>query len=206
MTFNYRQGLFRIWLVLSLLWVAVAVRAGLSVDSVIGVPLVFGAVLYLVVWAIRSFAVKPSSEQTFDLRELRQNLAAIRTENPEFYETELAPIFNRLETKYGNNVPITQMDGLQGLVSSKLASIEEQKQAIINRGAAAGEAIEMERLLRFVEDSKAAYTGADREAYIMQMDKLFGAITAKYGSRIPVDHAYKIMQDLEAGRGFNPDE
>jgi hypothetical protein len=29
MTFNYRTGLFRIWLVLTLLWVVIAVWAGL---------------------------------------------------------------------------------------------------------------------------------------------------------------------------------
>ena len=28
----------------------------------------------------------------------------------------------------------------------------------------------------------------------------------KYGNHIPVDHAYKIMQDLEAGLAYTPDE
>ena len=39
MTFNYRAGLFRIWLVLAILWVAIAAWAQLPLGTVIGVPL-----------------------------------------------------------------------------------------------------------------------------------------------------------------------
>lgn len=197
--------MFRIWLVLSLFWVVVTVWAGLTWGPVIGVPLVFGVVLYLMVWAIRGFAVKqPPPAQTFDLRELRQNLAKTQSENPEVYKTELAPFLNGLEAKYGNNVPVTEMDGLRQFVDSKLAGLEEQRQEIVNRGAKEGKTIEMESLRRTLEGSQAAYTGPDRDAYVMEVDKLLESLTEKYGSRIPVDHAYKIMQNLEAGFGYKP--
>lgn len=77
MTFNYKTGLFRVWLVLSLLWLAVGLFAGADAGAIITVPLVFGVVLYLIIWAIRGFAVKerPPAD-TFDLQEFRQHLAA----------------------------------------------------------------------------------------------------------------------------------
>jgi hypothetical protein len=152
----------------------------------------------------RGFAVKQlPSAQTFDLRELRQDLAET---NPEVFETELEPVLNRLEAKYGNNVPVDEMEGLRQLIGSKIAGIEEQRQEIINRGAKEGKTVEIESLRRTLEASKAAYTGPDRNAYVMEMDKLLESLMARYGSRIPVDHAQKIMQNLEAGLGYTPDE
>ena len=76
MTFNYRVGLFRIWVVLSLFWVIVAALAGgMPWGAVIGPPLVFGIVLYLVIWVTRGFTkVQPTPALSFDLRELRKNL------------------------------------------------------------------------------------------------------------------------------------
>jgi hypothetical protein len=40
----------------------------------------------------------------------------------------------------------------------------------------------------------------------MEIDKLLESLAAKYGSSIPVDHAYKIMQKLEAGLGLTLNE
>jgi hypothetical protein len=66
MTFNYKTGLFRSWLVLSLLWVAgtlfMASHPG-PVDAsdwglAVTVPLIFGVLLSSGVWAIRGFGVK----------------------------------------------------------------------------------------------------------------------------------------------------
>ena len=207
MTVNYRAGLFRVWLVFSLLWMIVALWAGREWGPVIGVPLVLGVVLYLIVWANRGFAIKqPPPAHTFDLSELRQDLVETQAENPEVYTTQLEPFLDRLEAKYGNNVPVTEMDGLRQLIKSKLAGIEEQRQEIINRGAKEGQTIEIESLRQNFEVSKAAYTGPDRDAYVMEMDRLLESLTVKYGNRIPVDHAYKIMQYLEAGLGYTPDE
>ena len=51
---------------------------------------------------------------------------------------------------------------------------------------------------------------AAQETLVEQANRLLAqlleSLTAKYGSRIPVDHAFKIMQDLETGRGYTPDE
>ena len=149
---------------------------------------------------------KPQSAQTFDLSALRQDLAETRTENPEVYKTELEPVLNRLEAKYGNNVPVAEMEGLRQLISSKLAGLEEQRKEIISREAKEGKTIEIESLRRTLEASKAAYIGPDRNAYVMEIDKLLESLRAKYGSHIPVDHAHKIMQNLEAGVGYTPNE
>jgi hypothetical protein len=205
MTFNYRAGLFRMWLVTSLFWVVVSVWAGLAIGPVIAVPLGFGIVLGLIVWAIRGFAAKqPTSPETFDLGGFRKHLAETQGGNPELHKLE--PFLTRLEAKYGNNVPKTELEGLRQLVSSRLRDIDEQRQEIINRTAEEGKTVEIESLRRSLERSGAALTGIDRDAYVLETDKLLDSLTAKYGSRIPVDHAHKIMQDLEAGRGYAPDE
>jgi hypothetical protein len=154
----------------------------------------------------RSAVVQPPAAQTFDLRELRRELAGTQTEAPEVYEIELVPLLDQLEAKYGNNVPVAEMDGLRQLVSAKLADIEKRRHEIINREAKEGKTIEMESLRLNLEASKASYCGPNRDAYVMEIDRLLESLVLKYGSRIPVDHAYKIMQDFDAGRGFTPDE
>ena len=58
----------------------------------------------------------------------------------------MEPFLDRLEAKYGNNVPVTEMDALRQLIKSKLAGIEEQREEIINRGAKEGQTIEIESL------------------------------------------------------------
>ncbi len=49
-------------MVLSLFWVVATILAGLSWGAVIGVPIGFGILLYVVVWAIRGFGVKEQCE------------------------------------------------------------------------------------------------------------------------------------------------
>jgi len=58
MTFNEKSGLFSMWLVLTLLWVLATAWTGLRWGWVVGLPAAFGVALYLVVGAIRRFAVK----------------------------------------------------------------------------------------------------------------------------------------------------
>jgi hypothetical protein len=91
MIFNYKTGLFRVWLVLSLLWLIVGLFAGADAGTLITVSLVFGIVLCLIVWAIRGFTVKerPPAD-TFDLQEFRQDLAA--KADPEVLKRELDPL------------------------------------------------------------------------------------------------------------------
>jgi len=145
----------------------------------------------------------PSAQQ-FDLSALRHDLAATQTDD--VYKTELGPVLDRLEAKYGNNVPVAEIEGLQQLISSKLADIEKHRQEIISRGAREGKTIEIESLRLTLEANKAAYAGPDRNAYAMELDKLLESLAARYGSRIPIDHAYEIMQRLEAGLGYTLDE
>jgi len=206
MTFNYKAGLFRIWLVLSLLWVVLTAWAGFRWGAVAGVPLAFGVVLYLVVWAIRGFGVKQTPPALMvNLTELRQELS--QTTDPEAYKTEMEPLLDQLEAKYGSSsVPLGEIQGFQNIIRGKVVRIGEQKQEIIDREAKKGATIELDALRRTLEASKATYAGPDRENYVSELDKLLDSLATKYGTRIPVDHAYRIMQKLEAGLGYSADD
>jgi hypothetical protein len=95
---------------------------------------------------------------------------------------------------------------LRQFTDRNLANLERQRQEIIDEGAKEGKTIEIESIRQRLEDSKAAYSRPDRDAYVMAVDKFLESLAVKYGSRIPIDQAYKIMQDLEAGHGFTVDE
>lgn len=202
MTLKYKAGLFRIWLVLCFLWIVVSAWAGLSWGAVVSVPVAVGVVVYLVVWVIEQFPAPP-----VDVTQLRQKIAAnlgvAKPEDSEVYKTTWAQPINLLEAKYGEKIPITEIHGLQQLISAKLDELQVQRQELINREAKAGKAIEIEELRQTLQNSAAAaYTGPERDAYAMQIDEFLTSLATKYGSRIPVDHAFKIMQDLEAGREY----
>ena len=138
MTFNYSTGLFRIWVVLSLLWViATALLGGMTWRALIGPPLILGIILYLIVWIIRGFTkAPPLSAQVFDLRELRTRLvSAVQAQDPELYKRELEPLLDRLEAKYGNDIPETELEALKRFTKLKIVGLEKQKREIIARGA-----------------------------------------------------------------------
>jgi hypothetical protein len=100
--------------------------------------------------------------------------------------------------------------GIWGFKSRKRAQksaksrrrLEAKKQAIIDRGAAERKTIEMQALKERMEKINAEYAGENREAYVAELDGLLSELAKRYGERIPVDHAYKIMKDLEEGRGI----
>jgi hypothetical protein len=147
MTLNYKIGLFRIWLVLSLLWAVVALLTELPWFAVFGVPIVCGVLWWfcLVVWAIRRVAAKEATREQA-LRDLRQNLAATQTENKEVWKTEVEPLWNRLQETYRNDdFPISEIETLQQLVRSKLADIEKRRQELIDQKGPKGKAIEIQR-------------------------------------------------------------
>jgi hypothetical protein len=99
------------------------------------------------------------------------------------------------------------MSRIQELITSKLAEIRHQKQAIIDRGAAEGKTIQVDALRRNIEKRKAPYQGRDREGYARGLDEFLETLTAKYGNSIPVDEAYAILQELEEGiEGPSPDD
>lgn len=115
----------------------------------------------------------------------------------------MEPLLDRLQSEYGNHVPVVELAALQNLTKAKLGRIEQQRQEIINQGARDGKTIDLDRLRDTLENSKAAYEGLEREAYAQEVDRLLESLSARYGSRIPVDHAYRIMQRLEAGQGLS---
>lgn len=95
MTFNYKTGLFRSWLVLSFLWVAgtlfMAANPG-PVDAsdwglAVTVPVIFGVLLSSAVWAIRGFGVKePPPAPVTELegaQGARQNTVLADADHPE---------------------------------------------------------------------------------------------------------------------------
>lgn len=90
-----------------------------------------------------------------------------------------------------------QLATMQGLVKEKLQSIEESRQAIIDKGAREGKSIATEAVLRHLEASKAAHQGLDREAYAAAADKLAREFREKYPDTIPVAEAYKLMKEWE---------
>ena len=90
-----------------------------------------------------------------------------------------------------------QLDFMQGLVEERLQSIEESRQAIIDKGAHEGKTMATEAVLRHLEGSKAAHQGADREAYTAAADKLAREFREKYPETIPVDEAYRLMKEWE---------
>jgi hypothetical protein len=90
-----------------------------------------------------------------------------------------------------------QLASMQGLVKEKLQSIEESRQAVIDKGAHEGKTIATEAVLRHLEASKATHQGADREAYTAAADKLSREFREKYPDTIPVDEAYRLMKEWE---------
>lgn len=186
------MALLRVWLGLCLFWVVFSVWRRLSWEAVLA-PLAFGAAFYAV-WAMLH-----GTTRTFDLAELRQSLAPSLIGDPETWKTELDSLLRPLESKYGSKVPISELPALQNLVTAHLAETEKRRQEIIDQAAKEGSSVEIETLRRTAAKSKAAYTGPDREGFIRLLDNFLDSLAAKYGSRIPIDHAYRIQQDLEAG-------
>ena len=154
--------------------------------TVIWVALVFAVILGATIWVAGSFAAKqPPPAEAFDLRELRHDLEEVQIKAPEIYRAELEPFLSGLEAKYGNIVPMAEMDGLQKLIASKLAGIEERKQEIINQGASEGKTIEIESLRQRPEVAKASYSGPNRDAYTTEVDYLLDVLSVKIRQPYP---------------------
>lgn len=139
------------------------------------------------------------TEQKSPLIPLSELRAEISAAQPEAYKAELEPLLDSLEGVYGKLVPVA---ALEELIPQRLRQLEKKRQEIIDRKAKAGKSIEIEALRQRMEASKAAYTGSDREAYATELDRLLDGLASKYGSSIPVDEAYRIMQMLERGEGL----
>lgn len=72
----------------------------------------------------------------------------------------------------------------------------------IASGASTGATIQVEALRKRMESAKQAYSGPDPAAFTKAIDDLLQSLTEKYGTAIPLDHAYELMKRLEAGAGL----
>lgn len=130
------------------------------------------------------------------LSELRQQLSAAQ---PERYKSELEPLLDQLQARYGE---LVSAGAVKELIAAKLCELEQQRQEVIDREAKKGKTVEIAALRQRMEVTKAAYTGSDRDAFAGEVDRLLDGLASKYGSCVPVDEAYGIMQKLEAGAYF----
>jgi hypothetical protein len=90
-----------------------------------------------------------------------------------------------------------QLGLMRGLVKEKLQSIEQSRRAIIDKGAHEGKTFATEKVLQYLEASKADHQGSDREAYTAAADKLAREFREKYPDAIPVDEAYRLIKEWE---------
>jgi hypothetical protein len=82
-----------------------------------------------------------------------------------------------------------------------IEDIERQKQAIINKGAAAGKTISTEAALKGVLELKTKYDGPNREEYVCEIDRLADELRKEHGPQISVDQAYAMVKEIEARFG-----
>jgi hypothetical protein len=137
----------------------------------------------------------------FDLAELREELIASQGgEDSETYREHIAPALDRLEARYGNRVPVAEIEGIRQIANAQIADIRQHRQEIIDHAAKEGKTIDTASLRQTMEEIKAKNTGPDRDAIAADIDRLLQSLEAKYGAEIPIDHAQRIVEDLEAGR------
>jgi hypothetical protein len=82
-----------------------------------------------------------------------------------------------------------------------LEEIEQEGQAIINKGAAAGETVSTEAALKHVLELKTKYDGPNREEYVSEIDRIADEFRKQHGPQIPVDQAYAMVKEIEARFG-----
>jgi hypothetical protein len=74
-----------------------------------------------------------------------------------------------------------------------------EKQGTIDRAAKEGKTIEIVALRQRMRVATANYAGPDRDTFASELDRLLAGLASKYGSRIPVDEAHRLMRKLERG-------
>ncbi len=82
-----------------------------------------------------------------------------------------------------------------------LDDIEQRRQSIIDKGAAAGKTISTEAALKHVLELKTKYDGPNREEYLFEIDHFTDEFRKKHGPQIPVDQAYAMLKEFEARFG-----
>jgi len=146
------------------------------------------------------YGLKPSvgqdEEQTGPLPPLNELREALSAAQPAGYKSELEPLLDSLQDIYGDLVPVA---AIKELIPARRRQLAQKIQEIIDQGAKKGKTIEIGALRQRMEATKATYTGSNRDTFATELDRLLDGLAAKYGNRIPVDEAYRIMQKLERG-------
>jgi hypothetical protein len=148
------------------------------------VAVAVGGVLLFV--AIRWMESRP---QYVDLPTLRKQLLE-RNQAPEF-RNDIEPWLEELKQKFGERVPLTEANQF---VAEKMAGIQKQIDAELQKPEARGKTVDLEKLRR---DVKAGYKGSDRENTFREIDRHIDAMEAKYGRQMPLAEAEKMWQQLE---------
>lgn len=145
----------------------------------------------------RTTATEKPGKGFVDLEDFRNDLSGAQANNPEVYEEVIAPLLASWKERYGRRVPIEAVDLLQERIAQELEELRKKKQKLIDEAASKGATIEISKLRENIEKSKAEYKGADREAYVHQLELFLLSLESKYGAAIPVDEASKILDKLD---------
>jgi curved DNA-binding protein CbpA len=165
-----------------------------------GVLLIIGLVAGVLGWITKLYR-KVRSGQTVDITDLRRNLATVESENPELYRKEIGPRLDSWAEQYGDRIPLEEFEKFYRYVTEQAERSGRERQQMIDRLAAEGKTLEMTALRQHLEKEKAEYQGPDRGAFARQLDLLVESLEATYGSNIPIDEAYKLVDRLESGAG-----
>lgn len=88
-----------------------------------------------------------------------------------------------------------QIELMQDLISDEQERIKIRKQEIIDQGVKEGKTIPLAPILANLEKSKMVHQGDN--SYVTVIDHMKNDLIQKYGTHIPVDEAYKLMQKCE---------
>lgn len=133
---------------------------------------------------------RSDSSRFFNLDEFQRRLDPLRQENPNFYEHDVSPLLDGLRTKYGNRIPVEELEKLDQWVGTQESRIREQLQGTLEANGV--KTLPIAELRARLEKTKAEYKGSDREEFAQKVDKRLEFLTAKYGAEIPLD---EVMRD-----------
>jgi hypothetical protein len=145
----------------------------------------------------RATATEQFGKGFLDLEDLRNDLAAVQANSPDFYQEVVAPFFQSWKERYGRRVPLQEVGVMQKRIDYEMNRIKEKKQELFDKAASKGVTIELSTLRQNMEKSKADYNGADRRGYVQQIDLFLTSLEVKYGASIPIDEANKLLDKLD---------
>lgn len=158
--------------------------------------IVLKRIFYYVVLG-RATATEKPGKGFLDLEELRTSVAVVQANNPDVYQEVVAPFFQMWKERYGRRVPLQEVEAMQRRIDYELNKLKDKRQEIVEKAARQGVTIDLATLRKKLDKSKAEYNGADRQAYIQQIDLFLTTLEVKYGTSIPVDEANKLLDKLD---------